>query len=122
MKARAKLVALDYSSAVGACYANLKHYPNLPVAQGDIYALRFALGEFPLVYSLVVIQLTPDVAKDLGALPPTVLGGVCADFLLKPFRARMHAKYLFRLFTKRMAQLKLFGLWSGGYPVYWRLA
>jgi uncharacterized protein YbaR (Trm112 family) len=43
--AGAKVVALDFSSAVDACYANLKHHPNLHVIQGDIYALPFAGGE-----------------------------------------------------------------------------
>ena len=41
LQAGAKVVALDYSSAVDACYANLRHYPNLHVVQGDIYALPF---------------------------------------------------------------------------------
>jgi uncharacterized protein YbaR (Trm112 family) len=41
LNAGAKVVALDYSSAVDACYANLKHHPNLHVVQGDIYALPF---------------------------------------------------------------------------------
>ncbi|MCG2755826.1 MAG: methyltransferase domain-containing protein, partial [Desulfobacteraceae bacterium] len=32
----ANVVALDYSRAVDACYANLKLHPNLHVVQGDI--------------------------------------------------------------------------------------
>ena len=43
LKAGAKLVALDYSSAVDGCYANLRHHPNLDVVKGDIYVLPFAL-------------------------------------------------------------------------------
>ena len=46
--AGAKVVALDYSSAVDACYANLKYHPGLHVVQGDIYALPFAPGELPV--------------------------------------------------------------------------
>ena len=38
----ANVVALDYSSAVNACYLNLKEHSNLHVVQGDIYALPFA--------------------------------------------------------------------------------
>src|SRR6266853_80701 len=37
LRAGAKVIALDYSSAVDACYTNLKHHPNLHVVQGDIY-------------------------------------------------------------------------------------
>jgi SAM-dependent methyltransferase len=54
LQAGAKVIALDYSSAVDACYANLEHHPNLHVVQGDIYALPFPNGFFPLVYSLGV--------------------------------------------------------------------
>lgn len=73
--AGAKVVALDYSSAVDACYANLKHHPNLHVLQGDIYALPFAPGSFPFVYSLGVLQHTPDVAKAFAALTLMMTGG-----------------------------------------------
>ncbi len=108
----AKVVALDYSSAVNACYANLKHHPNLHVVQGDIYALPFAPKTFPFVYSLGVLQHTPDVAKAFAALPPMVRGGgrLCADFYWKRFRTMLHAKYLFRPLTTRMDQSQLFQL------------
>ena len=112
LKAGAKLVALDYSSAVDACYANLKHHPNLHVVQGDIYALPFAHSAFPFVYSLGVLQHTPDVAKAFAALPPMVGRGgqLCVDYYWKRIRTMMHTKYLLRPFTKRMAQPKLFSL------------
>lgn len=87
LSAGAKVVALDYSSAVDACYVNLKHHPNLHVVQGDIYALPFALGGFPFVYSLGVLQHTPDVAAAFAALPPMVRGGqVVCGLLLEPFQ------------------------------------
>lgn len=110
--AGANVVALDYSSAVDACYANLKHHPNLHVVQGDIYALPFAPENFPFVYSLGVLQHTPDVAKAFAALPSMVQRGgrLCTDFYWKLFRTMMHAKYLFRPVTKRMDQPRLFQL------------
>ena len=112
LKAGAKVVALDYSGAVDACYANLKHHPNLHVVQGDIYALPFAKEMFPFVYSLGVLQHTPDVAKAFAALPPMVQKGgqLCVDYYWKRFRTMLHSKYLVRPFTKRMAQPKLFSL------------
>ena len=80
LQAGAKVIALDYSSAVDACYANLKHHPNLHVVQGDIYALPFVRDFFPFVYSLGVLQHTPDVAKAFAALPPMVArGGGCVS-------------------------------------------
>ena len=49
LQAGANVVALDYSSAVDACRANLGHYPNLHVVQGDILALPFPRDRFPFV-------------------------------------------------------------------------
>jgi SAM-dependent methyltransferase len=110
--AGAHVVALDYSSAVDACLANLRHYPNLHVVQGDLYALPFAPASFDCVYSLGVLQHTPDVAKAFAALPPLVKpgGALCVDYYWKRFRTLMHAKYALRPFTTRMAQDKLFAL------------
>jgi len=110
LSAGAKVLALDYSSAVDACYANLKHHPNLHVVQGDIYALPFERESFPFVYSLGVLQHTPDVAKAFAALPPMVAvgGRLCTDFYWKRVRTMLHMKYLFRPITKRMPQQKLF--------------
>jgi len=110
LQAGAKVVALDYSSAVDACHANLKHHPNFHIVQGDIYALPFARESFPFVYSLGVLQHTPNVAKAFASLPPMVRRGgqLCADFYWKRLRTMMHAKYLFRPFTKRIAQPQLF--------------
>lgn len=108
----AHVVALDYSSAVNACRANLGQYPNLHVVQGNIYALPFAPEQFDFVYSLGVLQHTPNVQAAFAALPPMVKPGgkLCVDYYWKRFRTLMHAKYLFRPFTRRMAQDRLFAL------------
>ena len=112
LKAGAKLVALDYSNAVDACYENLKMYKNLFVVQGDIYALPFAKDSFKFVYSLGVLQHTPDVKKAFSALPPVVApnGRLCVDYYWKRVQTVMHAKYFFRPITKRMQKDKLFNL------------
>ena len=108
--AGANVVALDYSSAVDTCHANLKHHPNLHVVQGDIYALPFAPETFDFVYSLGVLQHTPDVAAAFAALPPMVRpgGALCTDYYWRRFRTLMHAKYLFRPITRHVSQAKLF--------------
>ena len=110
LTAGAKVIALDYSDAVDACHDNLKQNPNLHVVQGNIYALPFQRSFFPFVYSLGVLQHTPDVAKAFASLPPMVARGgrLCADFYWKRFRSMMHAKYLWRPITKRVPQQKLF--------------
>jgi SAM-dependent methyltransferase len=112
LQAGAKVFALDYSSAVDACYANLKHHPNLHVVQGDIYALPLPKGLFPFVYSLGVLQHTPDVAKAFANLPPMVAGAgkLCVDFYQKTWRSMLLPKYWMRPITKRMPKTGLFAI------------
>ncbi len=125
LEAGAKVVALDYSSAINACFDNLKHHPNLHVIQGDIYALPFPLGAFPFVYSLGVLQHTPDVGKAFAALPPMVAaegGRLCTDFYWKRLRTLLHAKYLVRPITKRLPQETLFRLLETSVPFLLKLS
>lgn len=106
----AQVVALDYSSAVDACYKNLMHYPNLHVVQGDIYELPFEPGSFSFVYSLGVLQHTPDVAQAFASLPPMLAsrGQLCVDLYEKTFKSYLLPKFWLRPFTKRMSKQKLF--------------
>lgn len=115
----AQVVALDYSSAVDACYANLREHPNFHVVQGDIYSLPFAPGSFQFVYALGVLQHTPDVAKAFAALPPLVSrgGGICVDYYEKSFKSLLLPKYWLRPLTKRMDKQRLFSLVKRSAPV-----
>lgn len=108
----ARVIALDYSSAVDACYANLGHHPNLYIVQGDIYALPFPKNSFPFVYSLGVLQHTPDVRRAFDALPAMVAPGgrLCVDYYWRRFRTMFHVKYLVRPFTAKMPQDQLFAM------------
>lgn len=119
LRAGAKVIALDYSSAVDACYANLRHHANLQVVQGDIYALPFARAAFACVYSLGVLQNTPDVGRALAALPPMVRPGgrLCVDCYGLRIGTLLHAKYLFRPVTKRMPPQSLFRVLQALVPV-----
>ena len=78
----AKVVALDYSNSVEACYKNLKHHKNLHVIQGNIYSLPFAKKSFSKIYSLGVLQHTPNVPEAFASLPPLISygGHLCVDF------------------------------------------
>ena len=115
----ANVVALDYSTAVDACYANLGHHPNLHVVQGDVFALPFAPGSFDFVYSLGVLQHTPDVHRAFSALPPMVApgGSLVVDYYEKRLTALLHSKYLLRPLTKRMNQETLFAMLEKIVPV-----
>jgi SAM-dependent methyltransferase/uncharacterized protein YbaR (Trm112 family) len=118
LRAGAQVVALDYSSAVDACYENLKHFPGLHVVQGDIYALPAASCAFSYVYSLGVLQHTPDVERAFKALPPLVAGGgrLCVDFYEKSWKSALLPKYWLRPMTKRMSKTRLFSLLEDWVP------
>ena len=124
LQAGATVVALDYSSAVDACYANLQHYRNLHVVQGDIYALPFRKGAFPYVYSLGVLQHTPDVGQAFASIPPMLANGgrLCVDFYGMGFGTMLHAKYLLRPITKHVPQARLFELLRAAVPVLLQLS
>lgn len=118
LKVGAKVVALDFSGAVDACFANLRHYPNLHVVQADIYALPFPNASFPFVYSLGVLHHTPNVAKAFAALPPKVADGgrLCTDFYWKRLQTLLHTKYLLRPITKRLPHSELFRIVERSVP------
>ena len=124
LQAGANLIALDYSSAVDACFASLRHHPNLHVVQADIYALPFPKGFFPFVYSLGVLQHTPDVQRAFASLPPVVSAGghLCVDYYWKRIRTMLHAKYVLRPFTKRMPKERLFALLELRVPALLRIS
>jgi 2-polyprenyl-3-methyl-5-hydroxy-6-metoxy-1,4-benzoquinol methylase/uncharacterized protein YbaR (Trm112 family) len=110
LQAGAKVVALDYSSAVDACHASLGHHPNLQVVQADIYSLPFAPASFAFVYSLGVLQHTPDVGRAFAALPAMVQPGgrLCVDFYEKSWKSRLLPKYWLRPLTTRVPRASLF--------------
>lgn len=110
LKSGAYIVALDYSSAVDACWANLKRNTRLLVVQGNIYELPFAAESFDFVYSLGVLQHTPDVEKAISALPMVLKHGgkLCVDFYQKSILSYLLPKFWLRPFTKRMKKETLF--------------
>ena len=118
LMAGAKVVALDYSSAVDACYSNLNNFENLYVIQGDIYALPLKLEAFPYIYSLGVLQHTPDVEKAFNSLPKFLAlnGHFCIDFYEKNFKSKLLPKFWLRPITKKLNKKKLFQILQNWTP------
>jgi hypothetical protein len=92
------------------------------VVQGDIYALPFAVQSFPFVYSLGVLQHTPDVARAFAALPPmlTTGGRLCVDYYEKSLKSRLLPIYLLRPLTKRLPKSHLLAALERLVPVMLR--
>lgn len=124
LESGAFVVALDYSSAVDACYLNLSNHQNLYLMQGDIYELPFDLNSFDFVYSLGVLQHTPDVKKAFMAVADQVKfnGKFCVDFYEKNYKSKLLPKFWLRPITKRMDQKKLFTLLETVTPFLFNLS
>jgi 2-polyprenyl-3-methyl-5-hydroxy-6-metoxy-1,4-benzoquinol methylase len=112
LQSGARVVALDYSSAVDACWANNHAKGRLTVVQGDLYALPVADENFDYVYCFGVLQHTPDVAAAVRALraplspggklaldlyPRLALNALWPKYWLRPLTSRLEPKSLFRL-------------------------
>jgi 2-polyprenyl-3-methyl-5-hydroxy-6-metoxy-1,4-benzoquinol methylase/uncharacterized protein YbaR (Trm112 family) len=109
LQAGANVVAVDYSSAADACFDNLGSHPNLNVVQADIYRLPFDPGAFDFVYSMGVLQHTPDVRAAFEALPKMVAkgGNLCVDFYELTWKHRLLPRHLLRAFTKNMTNAEI---------------
>jgi len=108
----AEVAAVDYSSAIDACQANLGGDRRLQAIQADIYQLPFARASFDYIYCLGVLQHTPDVEKAFCLLPGYLKTGgkLAVDVYPKLARNSLWSKYWFRPFTRNMDTGKLFGL------------
>ena len=109
LNAGANVVALDYSNSVDACYTNLLKHENLHLVQADIYSLPFQAGTFDYVYSLGVLQHTPDVKLSFQCLLPVLKSGgkLCVDFYEKSWKSRLLPKYWIRPVSKHIPKTLL---------------
>jgi SAM-dependent methyltransferase len=106
----ARLVALDYSSAVEACKKNLGDNPRLDVVQGDMYKLPFRDGVFDYVYCFGVIQHTPEPSRGFRSMvgPVKPGGKLAVDVYPVTWMNVFWPKYWLRPLTKRMRRDRLF--------------
>jgi SAM-dependent methyltransferase len=110
LSAGARVVAVDYSSAVDACVDNLGPHQRLDVVQADVYALPFRAGQFDRVYCLGVLQHTPDVKRAFLSLPPQLAEGgkLTVDIYPKLRLNALWPKYWLRPVTRRIEPQRLF--------------
>lgn len=110
LEAGANVIALDYSAAVDACWANHRLHPRLDVVQGDIYRMPFRPEQFDYVYCLGVLQHTPDVRRAFLALPDQLRpGGFLAVDVYPKLRLNpLLPRYWLRPLTRRLPPETLF--------------
>jgi SAM-dependent methyltransferase len=105
----AKVIAMDYSGAIDAAAENLQRFPNVHPVQGDLLNPPIRPRSVDFVYSLGVVQHTPDRNAALSSM--IVLLRPCGRFAFTIYRrrwyTRFNAKYLVRPLTRRLPPGKL---------------
>lgn len=115
----AEVLAVDLSSAVDAAAANLAHLENVHVVQADLRHLPFRRDAIDFVYSIGVLQHTPDPVGSAQALVAGCRPGT--RFALTVYGRRrwtkLNAKYLVRPLTRRLAPARLLAIIERVMPV-----
>jgi 2-polyprenyl-3-methyl-5-hydroxy-6-metoxy-1,4-benzoquinol methylase/uncharacterized protein YbaR (Trm112 family) len=109
LAAGAVVTAIDLSQAVDACRRNLGDSPNLSVVQASIYDLPFRAESFDYVYSIGVIQHTPDPERSVKEIcrlvkPGGQVGLWIYDRNWKSYVGTLGFKYLLRPLTRRLSR------------------
>jgi ubiquinone/menaquinone biosynthesis C-methylase UbiE len=108
---KGNLYSIDYSDAVSANYRNNGHHgERFHLFQASIYEMPFPDNSFDKVFCFGVLQHTPDFKRSVQSLIAKAKRGgeVIVDFYpVKGWWTKVHAKYIFRPFTKRMSHEKL---------------
>jgi len=110
---KANVYSVDYSNAVEANYKNNGPNDRLHLFQASIYEMPFAKSQFDKVLCLGVLQHTPDFEQSVKALIEMAKPGaeVVVDFYgVNGWWTKLHAKYMYRPFTKKMRYERLYQL------------
>ncbi|MGA8857376.1 MAG: methyltransferase domain-containing protein [Candidatus Bathyarchaeia archaeon] len=122
----ATVVSLDYSAAVDSNYMINGEKDNLLIVQADVYSMPFHDASFDRVFSLGMLQHTPDVKKAfdslLGPLKPG--GKIAIDVYAKGkgLRGKLATKRFVRPVTTRLPNRALYSLCSSYVRLMWPLA
>jgi SAM-dependent methyltransferase/uncharacterized protein YbaR (Trm112 family) len=115
----ATVVAVDYSSAIEACWRNLRGRRNFYAVQADIRHLPFRKASFDCIYSFGVLQHTPDPHTSFKGLPQCLkeCGKIAVDVYRLSWKCLLMPKYWLRPLTKRLPAPLLFRIVSTYVPV-----
>ena len=111
LDAGAEVWALDYSTAVDACWTNNGPHRQLCIVQGDMYSMPFPKSYFDKVFCFGVLQYVPDPKKAFLSLVPFLRPGgkLAVDAYGKEkWPTRWTSRHLWRPITKRIPPKWLF--------------
>jgi SAM-dependent methyltransferase/uncharacterized protein YbaR (Trm112 family) len=117
--AGAEVLAVDLSAAVDAAAANLARFPNAHVVQADLRKLPFRAEAVGRLYSIGVLQHTPDPIASARSLVGFLAPGAAFALTVYARRpwTRLHAKYLVRPLTRRVEAGRLLRAVERAMPV-----
>jgi 2-polyprenyl-3-methyl-5-hydroxy-6-metoxy-1,4-benzoquinol methylase/uncharacterized protein YbaR (Trm112 family) len=123
LKMGATVIAIDYSDAVDAAARNLRS-DRITFIQADILSLPFAPESFAFIYSLGVLQHTPDARGAISSLVSRLRPGgrITVDFYLRRWTNWTHPKYWLRPITTRIAAQRLFRILQRSVPALLRIS
>jgi SAM-dependent methyltransferase/uncharacterized protein YbaR (Trm112 family) len=115
----AEVIAVDLSEAVDAAADNLAHRPNVHVIQADIRHLPLRRGSVRYLYSIGVLQHTPDPVASAEALVRQlpVGGNFCFTIYGRGTWTMLYSKYWLRPVTRRMDPAHLLTIIEKTMPV-----
>ena len=120
----AEVIAVDLSTAVDAAVTNLRSYPNAHVIQADITHLPLKAALVQDLYSIGVLQHTPDPLLSVRTLVAFLPPG--ARFALTIYGRRpwtkLNTKYLIRPLTKRIRPGRLLKIIEKAVPPVFTIA
>jgi SAM-dependent methyltransferase len=115
----ATVVAVDYSSAIEACWRNLRGRRNFHAIQADIRNLPLRKSCFDCIYSFGVLQHTPDPHSSFKGLPRCLKEGgkIAVDVYRLRWKCLLMPKYWLRPLTKRLPPPLLFRIVNTYVPI-----
>ncbi len=93
-----RVVAIDLSEAVSACYQNHVGCENVAVVQADLLNLPFRPKTFDVAFTIGVIQHTPEPLQALASIAATVKPGgeIAVSWYKRYWYTYLHQKYVLR--------------------------
>jgi 2-polyprenyl-3-methyl-5-hydroxy-6-metoxy-1,4-benzoquinol methylase/uncharacterized protein YbaR (Trm112 family) len=114
-----RLVALDFSSAIDATAETVREFDNVHPVQGNLLEPPFRPQIFDFVYSIGVVQHTPDPNRVIRNLVSVTREGgeFCMTIYARRPWTKLYSKYLLRPITKRMPKQQLLSMIEATMPV-----
>ncbi len=110
LRAGAEVWGIDLSYAVEVAQRNLSHFPNLHLAQADVFHLPFPPESFDIIYSFGVLHHTPDPRKAFDGLIKLLKPNGLICITVYPDYGMYHTSQYLRKLTTRLPNTVLYTL------------